>query len=842
MRKCNEKASFLKTLEKNRYKLQSICYNDKRNFITRSTNVKKRISIILILCMLASVLAPLGCSSSHGNGSDVCRAFLEYICTGSYGAAYDLLSPSVKNTSGAETKAGDPMISAKEFTDKYTQIFNAVGLSEITYTVGNVSDASITSSIDFQMTYHTKTLGDMTNDYTINARYENGRWGIVWTPALIFPTMQWGDKLLIGINYPKRGEIFDAEGELLVKNLAPVTIFVVPSRIPEDKKDQVVQELLSIPQMKVNGEDPADFQKRIRDAVYSKNSSAVVAKLYPDQMDSALEERFLSITGVGVDNSASLTSTRFRQYPFGKSACHILGFAAVMWKEDWKRIDLINRRNAAITSIVNITLGVADPTNNRVFEVEDDSNSVYQKDSWLGYAGLEKQYEEQLRGEKGGFAYIQGIDGSNRQTLYNIPAKDGQDLHLTLDIRLQKRVEEVVKTIVYDEGISGTVIIMNPRTGAIQAMYSFPDYDVEAFSRGTVGTEAFKALDEDPQTPMLNRAIQGLYAPGSTFKPMTAIASLETGTLTKDSVFPDADKIHTAKYKSSTGYKDAWDVKKSEYAYTGIDEITRTGATRRHTPMNMESSIIDSDNIFFSWAALKMGWDKYKDFLAFIGMGENVPFDLPTQRSQVKNPESAETYSLLAMTGYGQGELLVTPLQMACYIASFRNEGKAPVPYVVESIWQAEGNEYFEKYRHQTAIWKSMCSTKNADDLTQMMIGVCRQDHGGTARTLGVKSYIIAGKTGTAEIGNKTDAKTQADKELAWFIGFREQNKDGSDTRAENERLVLVMLELDMKNLPEEYSQMKFLIGRALLKNDELTEPGTVENCITGGTSTPTTN
>ena len=181
--------------------------------------MKKRISIYIAIIMLASALLPLGCSTSHGNGSDVCRAFLEYICEGSYGAAYDLLSPTVKNTTGSDTNPGDPMISAKEFTDKYTQIFNAVGLQEITYFIGNVSDASITSSIDFQMTYKTKTLGDMTNDYTIDARYENGRWGVVWTPALIFPTMQWGDKLLIGINYPKRGEIFDAEGKVAMTNL-----------------------------------------------------------------------------------------------------------------------------------------------------------------------------------------------------------------------------------------------------------------------------------------------------------------------------------------------------------------------------------------------------------------------------------------------------------------------------------------------------------------------------------------------------------------------------------------------------------------------------------------------
>ena len=735
------------------------------------------------------------------------------------------------------------MITAAEFAERYQQIFSAIGLTEISYIIGSVSDASITSSVDYQMIFSTKELGEISNDYKIDALYENGRWGVLWTPAQIFPSMQWGDKLLIGVNYPKRGEIFDAEGELLVKNLSPVTVFCVPNRIPEDKKEAVMKELLSIPILKKNGETQQEFQERIHNAVYSKNSSAVVANLYPDQMDDALEERILSITGMGVDSSASLTSTRFRQYPFGRSASHLLGFAAVMWKEDWKRIDLINKRNNALADIVNATMGVYDPENNKVFKVEDDSNSVYQKDSWLGYAGLEQQYEEQLRGEKGSYAYIQGIDGTNRQTLFNNPAKDGQDIHLTLSIRMQQRVEEVVKTVVYDEGISGTVIVMNPKTGAVQAMYSFPDYDAESFSRGTVGTDAFKALEEDPQKPMLNRAIQGLYAPGSTFKTLTGIAALETGTLTTESTFPSNEKIKIARYRTADGgYKDVWEVKNGEYAYTGIDEIARTGSSNRHTPMNMESSIIDSDNIFFSWAALRMGWDKFKDFLSFIGLGERVPFDLATMPSQIKNEdaESVETYALLAMTGYGQGELLVTPLQMASYISAFRNDGKAPVPYVVDSIWQAENKiDYVEKYRHEPETWKTLCKASTAHAMEHMMEGVCKlpQDHGGTGRYLGVRSFIIAGKTGTAEIGNKKDNRSNASKELAWFIGFRQANKDGSEIAPEDERLVLVMLELDMSNLPAEYSLMKFKIAQVLLKDDPFTEPGLTETCITGGTT-----
>ena len=114
--------------------------------------MKKGICILLISLMLFGTLLPIGCSVPHGNGSDVCLAFIEYIAEGSYGAAYDLLSDSVKNTSGTDTKPGDPMISAKEFADKYQQIFDAVGLNGISYVVRSVSDASITSSVDFQMT------------------------------------------------------------------------------------------------------------------------------------------------------------------------------------------------------------------------------------------------------------------------------------------------------------------------------------------------------------------------------------------------------------------------------------------------------------------------------------------------------------------------------------------------------------------------------------------------------------------------------------------------------------------------------------------------------------------
>lgn len=765
--------------------------------------MKRIVVLLLCLILLTGSVLQTGCAGARGGGSEVCARFLAYLTEGSYGAAFDLVSDSLKNTTGEPTEGDAAMISYQEFVDKYTQIYDALGLEGITYEITSAVDASITATVGYTMIYHTEKMGDLTNEYSMSARYENRRWGVQWSPALIFPEMQWGDKLLLGVNYPKRGEIFDAEGELLVKNIDPVAVFCVPSSIKDP--EQFKTDVLAIKELQPRGSLDQDWYGIVDNASKSKNSSVVITRLHPDLLDEQLETRILAVEGLGIDRSGSLTSMRYRAYPYGRSASHVLGFASIIWKDDLKKF-------------------------------KEEGSEIYDGDSWLGYSGLENQFESTLRGVKGSYAYIQGADGTNRKTLYNIPAVDGQDLHLTIDINLQKRVETVVDTLVYDKNVTGTVLMMNPKTGAVTAMYSFPDYDAESFSRGTVGSERWEQLEKDPQTPMLNRAIQGLYAPGSTFKPLTGFAALETGTLTLDDVFPETDLIKVGAARSASGnLKDTWRVYMGQFAYTGVREVNRTNSSGRHTPMNMSSSIIDSDNIYFSWAAMKMGWDKFKSFMAHIGFGDGelLPFDLATRASQIKDPEknSNETWDLLAMSGYGQGEILVTPLQMATYIGGVRNGGVALEPYIVESIWQAEGTEYNKVSSHEVTEWKTLCSRTNAAAMEEMMQGVCANVKGGTGRWLGVRSYVIAGKTGTAEIG----LGKEKDKELAWFIGFRSQNKDGTEVAPENERLVLVMLELDNKNLPEESAMMKFKIAQALLKDDKLTEPVESETCIIGG-------
>lgn len=749
----------------------------------------KRAFCLFMVILLLMPLALSGCKVIRGNGSEFCINFLDYIRQKDYEKAYNLLPSAMRAEKSSSTTDKDGVvtntISLKDFKDKYTAIFDAMELVAMEYSVNNISDGSIVSSVDFTMSYYTDKAGILTDLYTITAEYHGG-WQVMWHPNLIFPAMQWGDKLLTGLNYPARGEIFDADGKLLAENISPLTVFITPASLKDDEdRARLRAELLAVPEIAAKFKD-AEALDILDRRINSKMSSANVISVYPDSVPDDFIDRVLAIDGVGIDKKSALTTTDLRNYPFDNSLCHILGFASIVQKEDLKELKKVGG---------------------------DRYDPFYDGDSWLGYSGMEMQYELRLRGEKGSFAYIQGSDGSNRKTLYNIPAKDGEDIHLTVKMDLQKRVEEVVKTVSYTGRIDGVCIVMNPLTCAVEALYSWPDYNPNEFSRGLISEEKWEEMENDPKAPMLNRAIQGLYAPGSTFKVLTGSLGIDSGTIGWDTVFPeDTEEIK-------------WDVwypsRKGEFMNEGIEKVTRTGNSNRHTPMNLENSIIDSDNIFFSWTALKMGWQKFLQGMKTIGMEEAIPFDLPVQPAQMYADEETElTPTLLTMTGYGQGEILVSPLQMACYVAGFRTGGITHVPYIVGSFWQANGTDYTQVESRQIKEWKRICTPDTAARMEQAMIGVCknRWNHGGTGRYLNVNSFIVAGKTGTAEVGHKKE------KEMAWFIGYRRANADGSPLAPEDERLVLVMLEFDMNNLPNEFSMEKFLIAQMLLKDDSLTE------------------
>ena len=861
--------------------------------------MKRAVAALLIVAMLLP-LSLTGCGRDRGQGSVVCRQFIQYLAQQNFDAAYELIASDLQKEEPPEepkaTKAPTPgpgetaaptaeptatplptaeptavpagvtdhRMTKTEFKKRYTDIFEAMELTAITSQIISEVNGTLNASVVYRMAYLTNKAGNLTFDFTVNSEYHDGRWVVMWDPSLIFPNMEWGDTMLVGTNYPDRGEMFDAEGILLAENVPAVTVYCIPSKIQlkdggkavtdvkelfkaEDKDltpDQLLEKELYVPFEQAVAAVPelemteADVRNSL---ARTFRDFAKLAVLYPDEMTPELEARLLTIPGVGVDSNNYGT---LRQYPYGTSLAHLLGYAGIIQKEYLNHYSIENgilKENKEW-----LYVEVEDPATGKMVKVNDPN---YDGDSWLGYAGLEKQYEERLRGVKGSFAYVQGAGGRVKQILYNVPAVDGEDLHLTVKINLQQRTEEVIQNIVYDDSISGTVIVMNPTTGAVEAMVSFPGYDPNDFSRGDLDDEAWAAMEKDPKTPLLNRAIQGLYPPGSTFKPLVAITGLESGNMTLDWAFPEEQE----RLKSTDTI---WNPTKGTLIpESGVTKVTRTYSTNRRGPMNMKNCMIQSDNIYFAYLGMKIGWDTLKKYLTIMGMGESVPFDLPTQKSQIKNttPDengdvSEETMDLLAMTGYGQGELLLTPLQLASYISAFRNGGTVYEPYVIESIWQEDKTEYAEVSRHEPTIWKELCSSSTAEAILDMLEGVVEAPSSmgrnpvtkeawagyGTGRFLSVlRTYTCAGKTGTAELAKKHNAK-DADKELAWFVAFRSKHLDGTPLEPEEERLVLVMLEIDMTKQVDEWTMMKFLIAQVLLKDDTLTESPTTETCIEG--------
>ncbi len=765
-------------------------------------------------------------------------------------------APTDANGDG-EADEVETTITKVEFIERYQSIFDELELTGIDYTATDVLDGEIIARVNYTLTYHSARANeDLIYDFVIEANRIEHRWTIDWSPSLIFPEMEWGDSLRVGVLQAHRGEIL-AYGEPYAQNVSAVTIFCVPSTIPD--VNEFIRSVAAVPEMEMTEDDVREALKKVR------NDFVKLKTFYPDEATMDLKTRLLNIEGLAID-TANYGSLRF--YPNGSSLCHIVGYAGIISKKEKINYESYGdiRYDAATDRYVTT------PTR-------------YNGDSYIGKYGLEQLYEDQLLGTNGRFTYIQTKEGGSRGMLYSTDAVDGNDLHLTIIPELQERLEDIIDTVVYDGNIHGSVVVLNPKTGAIQAMRSWPGFDLNDLSRG-LPIEEWEALQNDPTIPLYNRATQGLYTPGSVFKLMTSAALLETNSMTVNDVFPASEEIHTdAWYPSETFLRNLAD-RSSELTWEEQSHdraLVRTRSDSRPSPMNMINSIISSDNLFFSYAAMRMGWTKLTAFMEQIGW--TTPIELETEGTEPRlywqvNPADQEKaawmnlaeggttiwekgadgnytevpgvhlvlekklYGLdvsqpqlanerseelplneydLAVTGYGQGEILMSPLQMACYASAYANDGTIMQPYVVDSIWHADGTDYTLVEQREPKIYRTILQKGTVDNIYPALLKVCTD---GTARYI-TKSFItkapltlgytLAGKTGTAEINND---KT---KETAWFVCWRD-SKDGVKVTEENARLVCIMLEIDLTKVGDEWSQMKFDIARALLKDDVLNE------------------
>ena len=370
----------------------------------------------------------------------------------------------------------------------------------------------------------------------------------------------------------------------------------------------------------------------------------------------------------------------------------------------------------------------------------DKLGEYYQQGDVVGSSGLEAKYEKYLRGEKG-FEFISQnskgqVIGNFNNGKYDISPKDGLDLHLAIDADVQALAESLLA------GNRGAVVAIDPKDGGVIALASKPDYDLSYFS-GVTPPDVWKRLNEDEEKPLFNRATLTRYPPGSSFKMILAIAALENHVIDEN-----------------------WRIQcRGAFVYGRkvFKDLHVHGST------NVVEAIQRSCNVFFYQLMLKVGLDPWSEYGKEFGFGQATKIDILEENSGLL--PSTEYYNrvygkgkwtqgYLVSLGIGQGEVGVTPLQMACYASMLANKGHYSQPHIVQTIYNKSANttDTVGVEHHDLHI-----SERTWQIVREGMRRVVMEP-GGTGGAARIPGIVVAGKTGTAE--------NPHGKSHAWFIGF----------------------------------------------------------------------
>ena len=635
--------------------------------------------------------------------------FIDLLNRNDFGSCYAMLAPETQEA-----------VSLVDFSERYENIFSALELTSLTAQYGALSvDSGGRYLQEATLTYDSPLLGAFTQEVVFSLDYSEERRTFLlnWTPAMIFADLRSSDVVRLRTLSPKRGEILDSGHNAYAINSYAESVYVQPSLVADEA--YTVTALASV--LSMDSED-------VRDLLHSSNAEkydSVVIKSYPPGgISSATESALSTLPGVFV-NRTSMTPIRY--YPNGAFFAHSMGYTSAITAEELETLD----------------------------------PERYDISSYVGRTGLEAAYEDTLCGTKGYSLDIYASDGQWLSTVARREAVDGLDLEITLDFDLQERAEDLLATM-QEDGLAGAVVVLDPHTGDVLALSSYPDFDPNLFVLNSDPETLASYVDEASNSPLYNRAVQGSYIPGSTIKPFMAAMSLEYDILNENYEF--------------TGeiYRNQW-TPSGFWPYPAITRVSYYNG-----PVNMSNALTYSDNIYFAFLALQAGWDTVEPFLTRIGFSERIPFDLRVSQPNYLSSANYENRQLLASTGYGQGELLTSPLQMACLFSALANDGDIMTPRLVKATRRTEGTEYVVVEEMPVSVWKEDVVTQDAlETIVPMLHRVVEE---GTGRRADIDGLTIYGKTGTAEIGSD---KT---REIGWFIAFVDNE--------EYSRLVSVTLEL----------------------------------------------
>ncbi|OQX71393.1 penicillin-binding protein 2 [Candidatus Parcubacteria bacterium 4484_255] len=509
-----------------------------------------------------------------------------------------------------------------------------------------------------------------------------------------------------------RGLIYDSSGRPLVKNIARFSLLIVPQDLPAEEKsrDKIFRDFLA--KTETINKDVGD---KLREQAESARAKIDLTSFQPiiiaKNLDYQTALRLRLITNNLPGFSIGIRAQR--NYLYGPMLSHILGYVAPVSKQELLE------------------------------------HPEYSPIDLIGRTGLELYYEEELKGKDGQKKIeVNALGRAEKIVSQTIPVH-GQDIILTIDLDLQKYVYKILKKYIkLANSHAGTIIVSNPSNGEILSMVSYPSYDNNIFIQNN--DSEYKKLSQDPDKPFIFRALVGEYPPGSIIKPLLAIAGLSEGIIT-----PQTNIFSDGGIRIGQWFFPDW---------------KRGG----HGNTDVIKALAESVNTFFYYLGggfkdfKGLGPQKIREYLSAFGLTKKTGIDLPGEKSGfIATPEwkknhknepwyIGDTYHL----SIGQGDILVTPLQVACYTMALANNGTLFVPRIVKKFQDPADGAI--KNKPLQIVDKDLF---NAEYFKLIKKGMREAVLRGSARQLNDLSVKVAGKTGTAQLGGD---KTPH----AWFIGF----------------------------------------------------------------------
>jgi len=612
-----------------------------------------------------------------------------------YLGMYSLLSPQ-----------SQALIDSRTFVEFYEEMMEAATVLQISAQPLAATQDGARADFGARVTWDTAAVGQITRDHNMDLVYSDGRWGVIWDESLILPELEGSQRLYTEHRIPARANIYDIDGDALAFQGTVITLGVIPGQIEdEDGLLSLMSDMLNM--------TPEDI--KFLYAASLPEWYVPIGDVTGEVMEQYFD-RVQTYIGVGLVTDDRLT----RLYTPDGIAPHVVGYTGYIPAEslDW----YINRG--------------------------------YRGDEQVGLFGVEEWGEEYLAGQRGGVLTIVGSGGEYIQTVQESDPKQARSIFLTIDSQFQAEVEQALAEAIETHPLAeaGSVVVLDPNTGAVRAMASYPDFNPNIFDplRLNAGLELSQVLN-DPGRPLINRVTQGEYAAGSIFKLITFTAAVNSGLYTPESKY------------TSTG------------TWNGLGDsfIKKDWLEGGHGTISLSQALVVSCNSCFYDAGFNL--DKADPFLlpetarnfgldsptGIEGLFENDGL-IPDPQWKIENIGEGWVPGDSVNMAIGQGFVQVTPLQMARIIAAVANGGTLYRPSVIDRIGAGGGApEEAWPIEEQGSL---PLSPELLEVMRESLKKVTNHFSGTATHQFQNFPVVVAGKTGTAE--------TVVAESHAWFIGW----------------------------------------------------------------------